>query len=176
MEKKWYVIHTYSGYENKVKANLERLIESMNLRDKISRILIPTEDVVEFTKGGEKKIVPKKKFPGYMLVEMTMDDDAWYVVRNTQGVTSFVGIGAKPDALESKEVDQILNQMGMATAPKQKKVFEKGQSIQVDSGPFTNFSGTIEEINEERRKLKVLLSIFGRETPVELEFEQVRKL
>lgn len=174
MKKSWYVLHTYSGYENKVKMNLERKIESMNLKEKISRILIPTRDVIEFTKSGEKKIVPKKKFPGYILVEMAMDDNVWYVVRNTHGVTSFVGSGNKPSPLTEGEINQILGSIG--AKPKTEKIFEKGESIQVNSGPFTDFSGIIEEVNEEKRKIKALLSIFGRETPVELEFEQIRKI
>lgn len=175
MEKKWYVLHTYSGYENKVKINLEKIIKTMNLEEKITQIRIPTEEVVEI-KGGEKRIVSKKKFPGYILIEMVMDDDAWYVIRSTRGITSFVGAGAKPAPLKEKEVNQILGKAGRAQKPKVKKLYEVGESIQVTFGPFTDFTGTIIEVQEERGKLKVLLSIFGRETPVELDFDQVKKI
>jgi transcription termination/antitermination protein NusG len=174
MDKKWYVIHTYSGYENKVKANLEKRIESMNMEDKIFRILVPMEDEVEI-KNGKKKVTKKKVFPGYVLVEMVMTDDSWYVVRNTSGVTGFVGTGAKPIPLHESEVKQILKQMGVEEV-RTKVDFELGQQVRVVTGPFENFVGGIEEIYPDKGKIKVLVSMFGRETPVELEFSQVEKI
>lgn len=174
MDKKWFVIHTYSGYENKVKANLEKRVESMNMGDKIFRILVPMEDEVEI-KDGKKKISKRKVFPGYVLVEMIMTDDSWYVVRNTSGVTGFVGTGAKPIPLHDSEAKQILKQMGV-DEPKAKIGFDVGQKVRVAAGPFENFVGNIEEIHPEKGKLKVLVSMFGRETPVELEYYQVEKL
>ena len=173
----WFVVHTYSGYENKVKANLERRIHSMNMQDKIFRVLVPMEDEVEF-KDGKRKTTPKKVFPGYVLVEMTMDDQSWYVVRNTQGVTGFVGSpgpGEKPVPLQEKEVKTILKQMGIE-APKLKIDFAKGDRVKVTSGPFFDFTGIVDEIQAEKEKLRALISIFGRETPVELEFFQVEKV
>jgi transcription termination/antitermination protein NusG len=173
----WFVVHTYSGYENKVKANLERRIHSMGMQDKIFRVLVPMEDEVEF-KDGKRKITPKKVFPGYVLVEMTMDDQSWYVVRNTQGVTGFVGSpgpGEKPVPLQDKEVKTILKQMGIE-APKLKIDFKKGDRVKVTSGPFFDFTGVVDEISPEKERLRALISIFGRETPVELEFFQVEKV
>ena len=162
----WFVIHTYSGYENKVKANLERRIHSMNMADKIFRVLVPMEDEVEF-KDGKRKITPKKVFPGYVLVEMIMDDQSWYVVRNTQGVTGFVGSpgpGEKPVPLQEKEVKTILKQMGIET-PKLKIDFAKGDRVKVTSGPFFDFTGVVDEIQPEKERVRALISIFGRETP-----------
>ncbi|MGI6227950.1 MAG: transcription termination/antitermination protein NusG [Peptococcales bacterium] len=173
-DKKWYVIHTYSGYENKVKANLEKRIESMNMGDKIFRILVPMEDEVEM-KDGKKKLVKRKVFPGYVLVEMKMTDDSWYVVRNTTGVTGFVGTGAKPVPLHDSEAKSLLKQMGVEE-PKTRIDLNVGQSVRVNSGPFENFMGAIEEIYPDKGKVKVLLSMFGRETPVELDFTQVDKI
>lgn len=174
MEKNWYVIHTYSGYENKVKTNLEKRVESMNMEDKIFRVLVPMEDEIEF-KSGKKKIVKRKVFPGYVLVEMDMTDDSWYVVRNTPGVTGFVGTGAKPIPLLESEVAAILRQMGME---EQRTVIEFtiNQSVRVISGPFKDFIGVVRQIMEDKGKLRVNVSMFGRETPVELEFAQVEKL
>ncbi len=175
--KRWYVIHTYSGYENKVKANLERRIHSMAMQDKIFRVLVPMEDEVEF-KDGKRKITPKKVFPGYVLVEMDMDDASWYVVRNTSGVTGFVGSpgsGEKPVPLQDKEVKTILKQMGIET-PKLKIDFAKGDRIKVTSGPFFDFTGIVDDIQPEKEKVRALISIFGRETPVELEFYQIEKV
>ena len=175
--KRWFVIHTYSGYENKVKANLERRIHSMNMQDKIFRVLVPMEDEVEF-KDGKRKITPKKVFPGYVLVEMDMDDQSWYVVRNTSGVTGFVGspgAGEKPVPLQDKEVKTILKQMGIET-PKLKIDFKKGDRVKVTSGPFFDFTGIVDEIQPEKEKVRALISIFGRETPVELEFYQIEKV
>ncbi|QNO14804.1 transcription termination/antitermination protein NusG [Alkalicella caledoniensis] len=174
MEKKWYVVHTYSGYENKVKANLEKRVESMEMQDKIFSVLVPMEEETE-TKAGKKKTSLKKVFPGYVLVEMLMSDDSWYVVRNTPGVTGFVGSGTKPIPLEEGEVRHIMKKMGVEE-PKIKVDFVVGQHIKVISGPFADFSGVIEEINADKQRLKVLVSMFGRETPMDLEFTQVEKL
>jgi transcriptional antiterminator NusG len=172
----WFVVHTYAGYENKVKANLSSRISSMNVEDKIFEVVIPMEDVMEI-KQGRKQVVQKKVFPGYLLVRMYLDDDSWYVVRNTPGVTGFVGSGAKPTPLSDKEINRILQ-----VKPEDKKKlrprleFEEQESVRVTSGPFANFTGTISEINVDQSKLKVLVNIFGRETPVELGFDQVAKL
>lgn len=174
MDKQWYVVHTYSGYENKVKANLEKRIASMNMEEKIFRILVPMEDEVEI-KDGKRKISKKKVFPGYVLVEMLMTDDSWYVVRNTPGVTGFVGTGSKPIPLNDEEAAQIIRQMGM-DEPRTRVFFDIGEHVRVISGPFENFSGVVEEIYPEKGKAKVMISMFGRETPVELEFEQVEKI
>jgi transcriptional antiterminator NusG len=171
----WYVIHTYAGYENKVKANLMSRISSMNVEEKVFEVVIPMEDVMEI-KSGKKQVVQKKVFPGYLLCRMYLEDDSWYVVRNTPGVTGFVGSGAKPTPLSDREVDKILQ-----VKPDQKKLkprleFEEQESVRVTSGPFANFTGSISEINVDQSKLKVLVNIFGRETPVELGFDQVAKL
>lgn len=170
----WYVVHTYSGYENKVKANLERRVESMAMEDKIFRVVVPTEEVVDF-KDGKKKITQKKVFPGYVLVEMIVTDDSWYVVRNTPGVTGFVGSGVKPTPLEDHEVTMILNDMGYDN-PKPRAQFSIGETVKVIAGPFIDFSGGVEDINLEKGKLRVIVSMFGRETPVELNFDQVTKV
>ncbi len=172
--KQWYVIHTYSGYENKVKANLEHRIESMGVEDQIFQVLVPMEEEIEI-KNGQRMTVNKKVFPGYVLVEMAMSDESWYVVRNTPGVTSFVGSGNRPTPLVEAEVKKILKQMGVE-APKFKLQFTKGQSVRVKDGPFAEFIGTVDEVNPEKNKVKVLVSIFGRETPVELDFLQIDKL
>jgi transcription termination/antitermination protein NusG len=174
MDKHWYVVHTYAGYENKVKTNLEKRVESMEMQDKIFRVLVPMEKELEI-KNGKKKATMKKVFPGYVLVEMTMADDSWYVVRNTPGVTGFVGPGSKPIPLSSAEINQILRQMGLDD-PKPRIEFSVGESVRVVDGPFTNFVGSVEEILADRRKIKVLVSMFGRDTPVELDFFQVVKI
>lgn len=177
MEKAWYVVHTYSGYENKVKTNLEKRVESMGMEDNIFRVLVPTEEEVE-TKDGKKRTVTKKVFPGYVLVEMVMTDDSWYVVRNTPGVTGFVGstgAGSKPTALLPQEADTILRQMGIEM-PKVKVDFALRDMVRVKDGPFANRSGEIIEIQPDKQKVRVLVDIFGRETPVELDFTQVDKL
>ena len=176
----WYVVHTYAGYENKVKSNLESRIASMNMEDRIFECVIPMEDVIEF-KGGKRVTVQKKVFPGYLLVRCELDDDSWRVVRNTPGVTGFVGLGAKPTPLSRKEVESILQVQptGADGAPKKARhraMYELGESVRVREGPFADFTGTIADINEDQMKLKVLVNIFGRETPVELEFSQVAKL
>ena len=171
---RWFVIHTYSGYENKVRTNLERRISSMGQAEKIFRILVPTEDEIEI-KDGKRRIAKKKVFPGYVLVEMIMDDDSWYVVRNTPGVTGFVGSGAKPLPLQDREVKAILKQLGDET-PKFRITYQKGSAVRINSGPFMDFSGVVDEISPEKEKVRVLVSIFGRETPVELDFAQVEKI
>lgn len=178
----WFVVHTYAGYENKVKSNLESRIASMNMEERIFEVVIPVEDVIEFNKkNGKKQVVSKKVFPGYLLVRMDLDDDSWYVVRNTPGVTGFVGLGARPTPLSRKEVESILQVKTAGEAEAAKKArprleYEVGESVRVREGPFADFTGTIAEINEDQLKLKVLVNIFGRETPVELEFAQVAKL
>jgi len=174
MAKDWYVIHTYSGYENKVKMNLEKRVESMNMEEKIFRVLVPMEDEIEF-KNGKQKVIKRKVYPGYVLVEMEMTDDSWYVVRNTPGVTGFVGTGTKPIPLLDEEVVKILQQMGMDEVHT-KIDFEINQSVQVIAGPFKDFVGVVREILADKGKLRVEVSMFGRETPVELEFTQVQKL
>ncbi len=172
--RKWYVIHTYSGYENKVKMNLEHRIDSMGVRDKIYQVVIPTEEEIEI-KDGQRRTVQRKVFPGYVLVEMIMGDDSWYVVRNTPGVTGFVGAGTRPTALEDSEVKRILKQMKME-APKVKVTFSRGERVKVVDGPFTDFIGVVDDINPEKGKVRVLVSFFGRETPVELDFLQVARI
>jgi transcription termination/antitermination protein NusG len=177
----WYVVHTYAGYENKVKSNLANRIRSMHVEERIFEVVIPMEDVIEF-KGGQRRVVQKKVFPGYLLVRMNLDDDSWYVVRNTPGVTGFVGpSGAKPTPLGRKEVEDILGVAKTEGTVAEKKVrprveFEEGEQVRVVTGPFADFNGAISEIDVDRSKLKVLVNIFGRETPVELEFGQVAKL
>jgi transcriptional antiterminator NusG len=174
MEKKWFVIHTYAGYENKVKANLEKRVESMNMQEKVFRVLVPMVDEVEI-KDGKRKVTKRKIFPGYVLVEMILTDDSWYVVRNTPGVTGFVGSGNKPIPLLPTEVRVIMRQMGLDET-RTKIDLDLGESVRVITGPFENFIGTVEEIYPEKSKLRVLVSMFGRETPVELEFTQIQKL
>ena len=177
----WYVIHSYAGYENKVKSNLESRIASMNMEERIFEVVIPMEDVIEF-KNGKKQVVSKKVFPGYLMVRLDLDDDSWYVVRNTPGVTGFVGLGARPTPLSRKEVENILQvkaEDGDGTTSRKSRPqvgYEIGESVRVREGPFADFSGTISEINEDQLRLRVLVNIFGRETPVELDFAQVAKL
>ena len=175
----WFVVHSYAGYENKVKSNLESRIASMNMEERIFEVVIPVEDVIEF-KNGKKVVVQKKMFPGYLLVRCEIDDDSWYVIRNTPGVTGFVGPGTKPTPLSRKEVETFLQvaRPGVEQVKKSRPaaVYEEGESVRVKEGPFADFTGTIAEINEDQLKLKVLVNIFGRETPVELEFAQVAKL
>ena len=177
----WYVIHTYSGYENKVKANLEHRIESMDAKDLIFQVIVPTEEEIEI-RDGQRRTVEKKVFPGYVLVQMMelRDDDpessrAWFVVRNTPGVTGFVGSGVKPTPLDVSEVRKILRQM-RAEEPRIKVGFTIGQSVRVIDGPFMDFVGQVDEINLEKGRVRVLVSFFGRETPVELDFLQVERL
>lgn len=174
MERHWYAVHTYSGHENKVKTNIERRAESMGLKDRVFRILIPTEQELR-TRGGKKREVARKIFPGYVLIEMVLDDQTWYLVKSTTGVTGFVSSGNKPVPLQDKEVANILEAV---EGPRQKPrvLWEKGQVIRVMSGPFADFTGTIEDVNVQKEKLRVLISIFGRDTPVELDFTQVEKI
>ena len=173
----WYVVHTYSGYENKVKANLESRIKTMQMEGKIFGVHIPMEDVMEI-KSGKKQVVKKKQFPGYLLVRMVYDNDSWYVVRNTPGVTGFVsaGTGTKPTPLSKHEVDKILTVKKEEVRPQVRLGFEEGDIVRITSGPFADFNGTINEINADQAKLKVLVNIFDRETPVELSFDQVSKV
>jgi transcriptional antiterminator NusG len=176
---RWYVVHTQSGYEKKVKQNLEARISSMSMEERIYECVIPLEDVTEF-KNGKKVVVQKKVFPGYLLVRCALDDDAWYVVRNTPGIVNFVGHGGKPSPLSRREVETFLGVKVEGQEPpkrtKAKVDFEVHETVRVKEGPFADFSGEIIEINEDQAKLKVLVNIFGRETPVELEFGQVAKL
>jgi len=177
---RWFVVHTYAGYENKVKSNLHSRAVSMNMEDRIYEVVIPMEDVIEF-KNGKKVVVQKKVFPGYLLCRCELDDDSWSVIRNTPGVTGFVGPGTKPTPLSRREVEGILQvKVEGAEAPTKRSrprlEHEVGETVRVKEGPFADFSGQIAEINEDQLKLKVLVNIFGRETPVELEFSQVAKL
>ncbi len=176
---KWYVVHTQSGYENKVKQNLEARTSSMNMEGRIHEVVIPTEDVVEF-KNGRKVVVQRKVFPGYLLVRCSLDDDSWYVIRNTPGVTGFVGAGNKPSPLRRHEVEQFLQTKPTGETPvkkgKPRLEYELSETVRVKEGPFADFSGEIVEINEDQLKVKVLVNIFGRETPVELEFSQIARL
>jgi transcriptional antiterminator NusG len=177
---RWYVVHTYSGYENKVKGNLFNVMASRNMEDRVFEVVIPMEDVVEF-KAGKKVTVAKKVFPGYLLVRCDLDDDVWGAIRNTPGVTGFVGPGTKPTPLSRREVEGILQVKaeGAEATPKRTRPrleYEVNETVRVKEGPFADFSGQIAEINEDQLKLKVLVNIFGRETPVELEFSQVAKL
>ena len=173
-EKQWYAVHTYSGHENKVKTNIERRAESMNLKDKIFRILVPTEAELR-TRGGKRQEVQRKVFPGYVLIEMILDDTTWYLVKSTTGVTGFVSSGNKPVPLQEKEVQSILEAIE-APDRKPKVKWSKDDVVRVVAGPFADFTGKIEEVNVQKEKLRVLISIFGRDTPVELDFSQVERL
>jgi transcriptional antiterminator NusG len=176
MAKRWYVVHTQTGHEDKVKTLLENRIKAAGAEEGISQILIPKEKVSE-VKGGKKKILERKFFPGYILVEMELTDQNWYLVRNTQGITGFIGPGAKPHPLSEAEVASILKQAEESKEkPMPKVIFEKGESVKIIEGPFTNFNGDIEEVYPTKGKIKVLVSIFGRSTPVDLEYWQVEKL
>jgi len=177
--KEWYVIHTYSGYEDRVKTNLEHRIDSMDVKDKIFQVVVPTEDEMEI-KDGQRRTVARKIFPGYILVEMTMDDESWHVVRNTPGVTGIVSTQddkgkIEPVPLDDDEVKSILKQMESET-PRVKVGFARGQSVRIVDGPFIDFIGVVDDISEEKGKVKVMVSFFGRETPVELDFLQVERL
>ncbi len=170
----WYVIHCYSGYENKVKHNLEQRIESMNMRDKIFQVVVPTEEEIEVRDGKRRKI-ERRVFPGYILVQMVLTEESWYVVRNTPGVTGFVGMGNKPTPLRPEEVHGILKRME-AEAPKVKVTFTPGQKVRIIDGPFNDFMGVVDEIDMDKAKVRVMVSFFGRDTPVELDFLQVEKM
>ena len=177
MEKNWYVVHTYSGYENRVKANLEKRVETMGMQDKIFRVIVPEHEETEM-KDGKKRTMMRKVFPGYVLVEIIMTDDSWYVVRNTPGVTGFIGSsggGAKPTPLLPEEAERLLQQMGMNEKTVEIDI-TIGEVVEVLEGPFAHFQGRVDEIDAEQGKLKVTVDMFGRETLMELDFEQIRKL
>jgi len=169
----WYVVHCYSGYENKVRHNLEQRIESMGMKDKIFDVVVPTEEEIE-VREGKRKTIERRVFPGYILVNMILTEESWYVVRNTPGVTGFVGMGNQPTPLRPEEVAQILKRME-AEAPRIKVTFRPGERVRIIDGPFNDFRGTVSEIDMERAKVRVLVNFFGRETPVELDFLQVEK-
>jgi transcriptional antiterminator NusG len=174
--KQWFIVHTYSGFERKVAESLRQRVQAYGVVDEIGEILIPTEDVVEM-RGGRKVVTTKRFFPGYILVEMAMTDNAWHVVKNTPKVTGFVGAGAQPTPLTQQEVDQILLQVSTAAeTPKPKYSFEKGDHVRINEGPFTSFNGVVDDVNPDRNTLKVMVTIFGRSTPVELDFLQVEKI
>jgi transcriptional antiterminator NusG len=174
--KNWYIVHTYSGFEKKVAESLQQRVAAYGLQSEIGEILIPTEDVVEM-RGGRKVVTAKRFFPGYILVEMNMSDHAWHVVKNTPKVTGFVGSGNRPVPLSQEEADQIFNQVKESIEkPKPKYTFERGEGVRIIDGPFSNFQGVVEEVNLDRNTLKVMVTIFGRSTPVELDFLQVEKL
>jgi transcriptional antiterminator NusG len=170
----WFVVHCYSGYENKVRHSIEQRIETMNMQDKIFDVVVPTEEEIEI-KDGKRRTVERRVFPGYILVQLIMDEDSWYVVRNTPGVTGFVGMGNEPTPLRKDEVSKIMNRME-ADAPTVKFNFRPGEKVRIRTGPFNDFIGTVEEIDIERAKVKVLVSFFGRETPVELDFLHVENV
>lgn len=172
-ERAWYVVHCYSGYENKVRHNLEQRIDSMGMKDKIFDVVVPTEEEIE-VKEGKRRTVERRVFPGYILVNMIMTEESWYVVRNTPGVTGFVGMGNTPTALRPEEVAQIIKRME-AEAPRIKVTFKSGERVRIVDGPFNDFRGTVSEIDMERAKVRVMVNFFGRETPVELDFLQVEK-
>ncbi|MFH1117555.1 MAG: transcription termination/antitermination protein NusG [Pseudomonadota bacterium] len=175
MAQRWYVVHTYSGYENKVKTALEEKVRAMALSERITEVLIPSESVVELVKG-ERRTSNRKFFPGYILVHMELDDETWHVVKNIPKVTGFIGSRTEPAVIPDVDVELIMNQMAEGKEkPKPKYSFEKGDSVRVVDGPFINFSGTVEEVRPDKGKLRVLVSIFGRPTPVELDFIQVTK-
>jgi transcriptional antiterminator NusG len=174
--KQWYIVHTYSGFEKKVAESLKQRVQAYGVQDAVGDVLIPTEDVVEM-RGGRKVVTSKRFFPGYILVEMAMSDNVWHIVRNTPKVTGFVGAGSKPTPLTREEVDQILHQVSQsAEKPKPKYTFDKGDQVRINEGPFTSFNGVVDEVNLDRNTLKVMVTIFGRSTPVELDFLQVEKL
>jgi transcriptional antiterminator NusG len=174
MTKNWYVVHTYSGYEEKVKLSIEDKVEKKDLKEKIARILIPTEKVIEL-RAGKKRESDKKFYPGYILVEMDLDDETWHLVRSTPRVTGFVG-GTKPVPIPEEEVEIILQQLEKGPAPQVKTQFQKAENVRIIDGPFTNFVGYVDEVDMDHGRLKVMVSIFGRQTPVELHFFQVEKV
>jgi transcriptional antiterminator NusG len=173
MGKNWYVIHTYSGFEGRVKATIEEKANSLGMKDKIGQVLIPTENVIEI-REGKKRVATKKFFPGYVLVEMEFSDDTWQLIKNTPKVTGFVGGGEKPAPLSQEEIETLLKQIDTGAAPSREKVqFQKGDSVRIIDGPFLGFNGVVDEVNPDQSRIKVLVSIFGRATPVELGFLQV---
>jgi transcriptional antiterminator NusG len=174
-QKQWFIVHTYSGFEDRVRETLQQRVDALGMSGKFGEIKIPTETLVEM-KGGKKREVQRKFFPGYILIEMDMADDAWHLVKNTPKVTGFVGTGKKPTPLTPEEVDQILTQVVTTKEkPKPKHVYEHGEHVRIIDGPFTNFTGVVEEVNLDRNTLKVMVTIFGRSTPVELDFLQVAR-
>lgn len=174
-KRQWFIVHTYSGFEERVRENLQQRIDALGMREKFGEVKIPTETVVEM-KAGKKREMQRKFFPGYILVEMEMSDEAWHLVKNTPKVTGFVGTGKKPTPLSQEEVDQILNQVvSTKEKPKPKHVYEHGEHVRIIDGPFTNFTGVVEDVNLDRNTLKVMVTIFGRSTPVELDFLQVTR-
>jgi transcriptional antiterminator NusG len=176
MSKQWYIIHTYSGFEKKVKESLESRVVAFGLQEKIGQIMIPTEEVME-VRGGKKVVSPRMFYPGYVLVEMEMDENTWHVVRSTPRVTGFVGTGQTPTPLSEGEVENILHRMTTsADKPKPKLSFERNEQVRIVDGPFANFTGVVEDVNSDRSTLKVSVTIFGRSTPVELDFGQVEKM
>jgi len=172
-DRQWYVVHCYSGYENKVRYNLEQRIDTMNMKDKIFDVVVPTEEEIE-VKEGKRRTVERRVFPGYILVQMVMTEESWYVVRNTPGVTGFVGMGNEPTPLRPEEVASIVKRME-AEAPRIKVTYKTGQKVRIIDGPFNDFIGTVDDIDMERAKVRVMVSFFGRDTPVELDFLQVEK-
>ena len=175
MAKNWYIIHTYSGFEKKVKESLEGRVTAFGLGEKIGRVMVPTEDVIE-VRGGKKIVSPRMFYPGYVLVEMEMNDDTWHVVRSTPRVTGFVGSGQTPSPLSDEEVQAILNRSATPTEKQKPKLtFERNEQVRIVDGPFSSFNGVVEEVNPDRNTLKVSVTIFGRSTPVELDFTQVEK-
>jgi len=171
----WYVVHTYSGYENKIKVDLSKRVESMNMQDKIFDVIIPEAQEVEY-KGGKRKVTSRRVFPGYVIVNMIMDEDSWYVVRHTPGVTGFVGSGNKPVPLQDFEIEKILQQMGLVESKPKIIDIAVGENVRVKTGPFANFEGVVMELLPDRGKIRVNISMFGRETPVELDYEQIEKV
>lgn len=174
MQKQWYAVHTYAGYENKVKTAIERRAEAMGLRDRIFRILVPTEQEMR-TRQGKKVTVSRKIFPGYILIEMILDEQTWYLVKSTAGVTGFVTSGDKPVPLQEKEIEAILETVE-GTQKRPRVAWQPGEQVRVVSGPFTDFHGTIQEVLPDKEKVRVLISLFGRDTPVEFDFEQIEKI
>ena len=172
--KTWYAVHTYSGHENKVKTNIERRAESLGLKDKITRILVPVEEEIR-NRNGRRTSIKRKVFPGYLLIEMELDDTTWYLVKNTIGVTGFVSSGNRPVPIQQSEINTILESLEGGSI-KTKPTWQKGEVVRVTSGPFSEFTGTIEEVNPDKEKIKVLISIFGRDTPVELDFNQIERV
>jgi transcription termination/antitermination protein NusG len=176
MAMQWYIIHTYSGFERKVKESLESRVAAFNLQDKIGRVLIPTEEVMEM-RGGKKVVSNRMSYPGYVLVEMDLDENTWHIVRSTPRVTGFVGSATSPSPLSDAEVDAIINRVHVpADRPKPKVIFERNEQVRIVDGPFANFTGVVEEVNADRSTLKISVTIFGRSTPVELDFVQVEKI
>ncbi len=171
----WYVVHTYSGYENKIKVDLSKRVESMGMQNKIFDVIIPEAQEVEY-KGGKRKVTSRRVFPGYVIVNMIMDEDSWYVVRHTPGVTGFVGSGNKPVPLQDHEIEKILQQMGLVESKPKIIDIAVGENVRVKTGPFANFEGVVRELLPDRGKIRVNISMFGRETPVELDYEQIEKV